>query len=551
MPDMRNDGNEQEPPRTNGEETLRVEEPQRHFVWSIPDDTLEASIAGTTIAFSVILIVAWLIKASFIVDQSDIQTAVQISAAIGSLSLAVPLFLKDFKVQETLWKSFLIISIIFLISTCVGFVAFLLLQINQEVEVKLISVGLIIIVVSSRTFVASLKLWNSHKNKNQQRQDPTTNSIPVHIRPTKPSEFLIILALVLVCIPTCNGWSAAFLLLFSYGIMLLFATLIASIISIFTYSNERTSTEEAKHKLKVAIQEVLEKNKQKAFTEQELLDALREGPYKGHTELISRSVVQIALREMDIEYRVNAPKATEHKKFIPRWSDSYNELALKSVPSILVLRTSSKKDMEEALRAAISEKSGLSIELLKDGNVSDRILQQFDNSYVSDKYPASCIVYNENTITKIDIPEAISIKRFDEIIGELLELTWFDSCIGKDYKVKLLLEFTEKKVLQGRLTLYQFFKNKIKKDDLSKLERKNLNEKDIKEYFRALLLKELSMSSPLAEIAKETIFCVAMEKLRGMEEMGKLKELLQEAFDLCLSPDQFDKGENNNNETFE
>jgi hypothetical protein len=119
MPDMRNDGNEQEPPRTNGEETLRVEEPQRHFVWSIPDDTLEASIAGTTIAFSVILIVAWLIKASFIVDQSDIQTAVQISAAIGSLSLAVPLFLKDFKVQETLWKSFLIISIIFLISTCV------------------------------------------------------------------------------------------------------------------------------------------------------------------------------------------------------------------------------------------------------------------------------------------------------------------------------------------------------------------------------------------------------------------------------------------------
>jgi hypothetical protein len=320
--------------------------------------------------------------------------------------------------------------------------------------------------------------------------------------------------------------------------MLLFATLIASIISIFTYSNERTSTGEAKHKLKVAIQEELEKNKEKAFTEQELLDALSEGPYKKYTELISRSAVQTALSEMDNEYRVNAPKATEHKKFIPRWNDSYKELALKSVPSILVLRTSSKKDMEKALRAAISEKSGLSIELLKEGNVSDRILQQFDNYYVSDKYLASCIVYNKNTISKIDIPKEISIDRFDRIIRGLLELNWFDSCIDRDYEVKVLMEFTEKVLLDQPNAFHHFFENNIKKDDLSQLvAQEGMNEKDIKEYFRALLLKELPMSSPLAKIAKETIFCVVMEKLSWMEEMKKLKELLSKAINWCPSLD--------------
>ena len=273
MPDRRNYNNERIEPQARVEETLRP------FVWYISDSALEASIAGATITFSVILIVVWLINARFTVDQTDIQTAVQISAAIGSLSLAVPLFLKEFEVQETLWKSFLIISSIFLISTCVGFVAFLLLS-NHEEVVKLTYVGFIIIVVSSRTFLALQRLWNSHKNKNQRTQNPTTNYIPVHISPTKPLDFLLVLPLVLVCIPTCNGWPAAFLLLFSYGVMLLFATLIGAIISIVTYSNERTSTEEVKHKLKVAIQKVLEGNPQKAFTEQELLDALRKGPYK-------------------------------------------------------------------------------------------------------------------------------------------------------------------------------------------------------------------------------------------------------------------------------
>jgi hypothetical protein len=161
--------------------------------------------------------------------------------------------------------------------------------------------------------------------------------------------------------------------------MLLFATLIGSIISIFT---------EAKYKLKDAIQEVLEKNKEKVFSGQELLDALREGRYKGHNELISLHVIQIALNEMNSEYRENVPKATiwGYNQFIPRWNDCYNEEALKSAPSILVfenhynnvidiLSKCKKEQGSEELLDYISKKSNLSVELLKDGKILDRILQ--------------------------------------------------------------------------------------------------------------------------------------------------------------------------------
>lgn len=261
--------------------------------------------------------------------------------------------------------------------------------------------------------------------------------------------------------------------------MLLFATLFGSIISIFT---------EAKYKLKDAIQEVLEKNKEKVFSGQELLDALRDGRYKSRNELISLHVIQIALREMDIEYREDAPKATicEHNHFIPRWNDNYEEHVLKTVPSILFLRTSSKENMEEilldlkgekkkseALLAYISEKSSLSIELLKDGNVLDRKLQQFvDKYYVSNKDPTIYIAYSENAITKIYIHKEISIELFKEIIRDLEKLTWFDRDIEEKITKELLIEFTEKVLLDQPNAFYK----KMRDDFLEMLKKIHLND---------------------------------------------------------------------------
>ena len=310
------------------------------YAWHLSDIAMEASVAGTTIGLTFILVIVWLLDVHFLVDQSDIQTAVQISAALGALSLAIPLFLRDFRVQETLWRSFLILSTIFLISTCVGFVTFLLQSNPEEARLTLAGFISIIVVSNFRTVIALRRLQKYSKNKAKYPQNSTVNHISVRIGPTKPFEFLITMLLVLIFIFTSRGLPSAFLLLFSYGIMLLLATLSATIISAFTY-NERTPIEEAKHMLKAAIQRVVEKNLDRAFTEQELLDTLREGPYRGHSELISRTAIQTAVSEMDIESMEAEPKITiwNYDKVIPRWKDVYNELSFKSMPYILVLRS--------------------------------------------------------------------------------------------------------------------------------------------------------------------------------------------------------------------
>jgi len=151
---------------------------------------------------------------------------------------------------------------------------------------------------------------------------------------------------------------------------MLFATLAASIISALSHHDDHN------RKLKKAIQEVLEENPDKAFTMLGLLSALREGPYNGQSELVSRSILEDAVREMNKESREGEPKATiVNGKIIPRWNDDYKKQSFKGMPFILVFE--SKYNFEELLNF-ISQKSDLSIELLEDGNVLNLFLGLFD-----------------------------------------------------------------------------------------------------------------------------------------------------------------------------
>ena len=276
-------------------------------IWFLSESALEKSTIAATTAFSFILVIVWLLKASFLVDQSDVHTTVQISAGLGALSLAVPLFLRDFKIQETLWKSFLILSSIFLISTCLGFVAYLLQSNSEEVRLTFIGIVSVIVVSNLRTVMAL------------QRLRLTRNYTFVHISPTTPWEFLFVILLSFVCILTSSGVTASFFLLFSYGMMMLFATLAASIISALSLPDDHNT------RLKNTIQEVLEKNPDKAFTMPDLFSALREGPYSGQSELVSRSILEDTVREMN-EGREGEPKATFFNgKIIPRWNDDHKK----------------------------------------------------------------------------------------------------------------------------------------------------------------------------------------------------------------------------------
>lgn len=477
MPFRRYYGNERD------ESRMRQEESPRPFTWYLSDSAVEVSIVGATIGFSLILVIVWLLNARFLVDQSDIQTAVQISAGLGALSLAVPLFLRDFRVQETLWRSFLIISAIFLISTCIGFITFLLQSNPEEARLTLAGFTSIIVVSNFRTAMALRRLQRYRKNKAKNPQNLTMDHISVRISPTKPFEFIIVMLLALICIFTSNGLPSAFLLLFSYGLMLLLATLSASVISAFTHHNVRTSTEETKHRLKTAIQGVLEENPHKAFTEQELLDSLREGPYRGYSELISRSANKIAVSEMDIENREAKPKITiwKYDKVIPRWKDDYDERVFKSVPYyILVFKPEHSYYTHEnilsnlnnelgdkgskELLVAISEKSDLSIELLEDGNVLGRILSRFDGIWPYKDFEIAYVKKELTPFTNLNFKE--TDKDFIEILNDLAmnlqKVTWYSSNVDGSTREELLSSFTKDVLLKDKV--YQFIIGKLKKN---------------------------------------------------------------------------------------
>jgi hypothetical protein len=123
-------------------------------------------------------------------------------------------------------------------------------------------------------------------------------------------------------------------------------------------------------------------------------------------------------------------------------------------------------------------------------------------------------------------PSSPVIKKIDVIARDLQELTWFCSDrYSEDVKLELLINFTEYVLLNKPNVFAQFFKDKIKENDLLELlsQRDGMNLGDMKEYFEELLLKEPFESSPLGKIAKKIIDSTVEEKLQKLWEAGSLQ----------------------------
>ena len=517
-------------------------------IWFLSESALEKSTIAATTAFSFILVIVWLLKASFLVDQSDVHTTVQISAGLGALSLAVPLFLRDFKIQETLWKSFLILSSIFLISTCLGFVAYLLQSNSEEVRLTFIGIVSVIVVSNLRTALAL------------QRLRLAGNYISVHVSPTTPWEFLLVVLLSLVCIFTSNGLTASFLLLFSYGIMMLFATLAASIVSALFHH------EVPNRRLRNSIQEVLERNPDKAFTISDLLSVLREGPYSGQSELVSRSILEDALREMDREGREGEPKATFFNgKIIPRWNDDHKRQSFKDMPFILVFKSQNNygdiKNIKADLRnnysgellSFISRKSGLSIELLEDGNVLNLFLEFFDDFW---KYKSATMVYIKDCVEKFRNEKNSEFSpSFDEVVGSLHRSAWFegkftpsfDEVVGSLHRSawfcskleqtpeSIILKFIENLFSNQIKSFIQVFSKEIGDKEILEMfyqHSKDMEWWEIREHFEELIrnylsgFKSLPESSLLGKLAESAIDSCLEKKLDELCRNGRLRHII-------------------------
>jgi hypothetical protein len=526
-------------------------------IWYLSEPALETSIIGATITFSFIFIIVWLLKASFLVDQSDIQTTVQISAGLGALSLAVPLFLRDFEVQKTLWKSFLILSSIFLISTCIGFVAYLLQSASEEVKLTFIGIISVVVVSNFRTAMAL------------QRLRSTTDHTFVHISPTTPWEFLFVILLSFACIISSSGLTASFLLLFSYGMMMLFATLAASIISVLSHHDNHDRM------LKNAIQEVLEKNLGKAFAMSDLLSALREGPYNGQSELVSRTILEDAVREMDRESRGGEPKATfVNGKIIPRWNDDYKQQSFKDMPFILVLESRNnhggiedilsdlRNNYSEELLNFVSQKSGLSIELLEDGNVLDLLLEFFDDFLFLEffdgfwKYGSATMVYIKDRVDRVrnekesefspsfdevlkSLPRPTPLKgkfgpSFDRVAEPFHKFTWFCSEL-KDMQEDIILRLIEHLFSDQVNSFIELFNKETKDEEFLEMFYHHLSGMrwwEIREHFEELLrenlpgLRSIPEPSFLEKLAESAISSFLREKLKELCRIGKLEHIV-------------------------
>jgi hypothetical protein len=500
----------------------------RSSVWYLSQSALEKSIIGATITFSFIFAIVWLVRASFLVDQSDIQTTVQISAGLGALSLAVPLFLKDFKIQETLWKSFMILSSIFLISTCTGFVAYLLQSDSEEVKLAFVCVVSVIVVSNFRTAMALQRL--------RSMADHTF----VHVSPTTPLEFLFVILLSFVCIVTSNGPTASFLLLFSYGIMMLFATLAASIISALSHHDNQD------RRLKNAIREVLEKNPDKAFTMLDLLSALREGPYSGQSELVSQSILEDAVREMDRESEEGEPKASfVNGKIIPRWNDDHKKQSFKDLPSILVFESQNdhedikdiisnlRSDYSEELLDFLSRKSGFSVELLEDGNVIHLFLGLFDSYW---KYNSVTMVYTRECVEKVENEERIELNPlFDKVVESFRKSAWFCNELkyGQEDIVSGFIEHLFSNQIESFIRL---FGGKIEDKEFLEMfnqDSGSMEWQEIREKFEKLLrknlpeLEDLPEFSFLGKLAESAIDSFLRRKLQEFCRIGRLEHIIR------------------------
>ena len=450
---------------------------EKTFTWHLSAKAVEVSSAGSTVVFTLILLIVWILRLRFQVEQSDIYAAVSISAGLGALSLAVPLFLRDFNIQQTLWRSFLILATVFIVTTCVGVVTFLIQSGMEESQLMFAGFISVIVVINFRTAIALRRLFKFWKFTST-RPSITDHRTDIYISPTQPDEFILIIVLAITCIITCEGLPSTFLILFAYGIMLLLSTLSASIISSFTYSKMRTADEESKYQLKVAIQEILENNPERAFSEQELLDALRSGPYKVNIDLISRPVIQTLVSDMDNEFRENAPKVTvwEYDKVIPRWNNDYQRQILEKAPTIFVFKgkweyldddirntiVKLQSKASDELLPYLSTSFNISIELLRDANILPQILSNFNQLWTLDlnSNRRLGVLYVENTLSryKIDInADPIDFIRISDM--NLRNDICFTVSLENDDKRLLLAEFAAQIILKQSNGFAQIIEN--------------------------------------------------------------------------------------------
>jgi len=168
----------------------------------------EFNIASAIITFMLLLFMIFVFKDSNIVlDRDSMWNLVGYTGSFAALCIALPHFLKDFTSQDTLYRSFLLLSLLYTVATIVGIITLIFItETPYNIYIDSALPKLIIAPITLRILLSVTDLIPSKK--------PGGFWVFDHY---KVVELLIVLLVIFSSLPYSKGESAALILMILYA----------------------------------------------------------------------------------------------------------------------------------------------------------------------------------------------------------------------------------------------------------------------------------------------------------------------------------------------
>lgn len=168
----------------------------------------EFNIASAIMTFMLLLFMIFVFKDSSItLDRDSMWNLVGYTGSFAALCIALPHFLKDFTSQDTLYRSFLLLSLLYTVATIVGIITLIFItDTPYDIYIDSALPKLIIAPITLRILLSVTDLIPSNKPDGFWAFD--------HY---KVVELLIVLLVIFSSIPYSKGESAALILMVLYA----------------------------------------------------------------------------------------------------------------------------------------------------------------------------------------------------------------------------------------------------------------------------------------------------------------------------------------------
>jgi hypothetical protein len=267
---------------------------------------------------------------SYTIEQGDVESLAGIATGAGSIALAIPLFFKDLDQRALYWKQFFFIAFGFLFAALISVFCLMKLRAEQTAPVKF-SLFIVMVFAITTTVQGLPAILCLSINKINRRWAAALVVNPSY------TFFASLLTLGLTFFQAEGSRLIILLLLLTiYGLYLMLVLCLAFIFRITVTS---TTNDEIKERMESAIEDLLESNREKAFTEGEILIHLLDSTFRQIPEVVNETILDQSLHVMQVRTG-HGPKVIKfERKFIPRWRTEYERRLQQAEPRMLIFKT--------------------------------------------------------------------------------------------------------------------------------------------------------------------------------------------------------------------